>query len=256
MLILGYHSVHPRRTDALAVHPRQFVAQLEWLRRRYRILPLRDVVLAYLEGKPTKHLAAITFDDGMRDNYLEAFPILRAARLPATVFLAIEGIETGKPFSGENLHPRVDLPAEELLPLTWPQIHEMQAANITFGSHTFSHRRLPRLSDAELRHEVGESKTFLEEKLGTTMEFFCYPFGDFDERAKQAAIAAGYTATFVTPPRPLPSEDAHCLHRVGVYRDTSLLKLKLKSSPLGRKLRPLVLHLRAARNRGKHTAEN
>jgi peptidoglycan/xylan/chitin deacetylase (PgdA/CDA1 family) len=248
MLILAYHSISSQRTDDLAIHPRQFGAQLDWLRRNYKSVPLSEAVAAYLHGAPTGKLAAITFDDGMRDNYTEAFPVLRAAGMTATIFVSIDAIESGMPFrGGENLSKNANLRPEDLLPLTWGQIREMQQAGISFGSHTFAHPRLPRLGDVDLSREIAGSKRFLENKLQVPVPFFCYPFGDFDERVKQTAIAAGYLAAFVTPPRPLSSEDAYSIRRVGVYRSNSLLELRLKASPFGRKLHHLVRRFRTWR---------
>lgn len=80
-------------------------------------------------------------------------------------------------------------------PLSWDQIREMSEAGIEFGSHTVSHPILSRLDDAELRRELVESRSCLEQRLGRPATVLAYPVGGFDEfneKVVQAAIAAGY----------------------------------------------------------------
>jgi peptidoglycan/xylan/chitin deacetylase (PgdA/CDA1 family) len=85
---LGYHDI--------AVNPASFRRQLDFMRARgYRFLSLGQYE-AYLEGRFQLEGDSIllTFDDGYRDNYLEAFPVLQEFGIPATVFLCTGSIET------------------------------------------------------------------------------------------------------------------------------------------------------------------
>lgn len=80
-------------------------------------------------------------------------------------------------------------------PLDWNQIREMSAAGIEFGSHTVSHPILSRLDDEELRQELVESRTRLEQELGKSAPVLAYPVGgpdEFNEKVIQAAASAGY----------------------------------------------------------------
>jgi peptidoglycan/xylan/chitin deacetylase (PgdA/CDA1 family) len=237
MLILAYHSIDPERRDALAVHPDVFCAQLDWVQCRYDVVPLRDLVEARLGGADHRRLAALTFDDGLRDNYTHLFPILRERRLPAAVFLALDFIGTGRLFEGENMKRDAALRDDHRRGMEWPQVEEMRDSGlITFGSHTFSHSRLPRLDPAQQQREIDGSRRFLRERLGVEVDFFCYPFGDFDAASKRAVAAAGYRAAVVTR-RSLAGEDAFTLRRVGVYGHNSLRDVRLKANPLVRRLR-------------------
>jgi peptidoglycan/xylan/chitin deacetylase (PgdA/CDA1 family) len=95
-LVLRYHSVAAPEDRAdlyldqgLTLTPEAFERQLQFLTSRYRIVPLQDIVDRLHRGfPPQKDTVAITFDDGFRDNYVRAFPILRRYQAPATFYLA------------------------------------------------------------------------------------------------------------------------------------------------------------------------
>jgi peptidoglycan/xylan/chitin deacetylase (PgdA/CDA1 family) len=95
--ILTYHKVsldtHPFFGPT---HPVVFEQQMQFLAQYYRVLPLSDLVARSQHGDIPERAVAITFDDGYRDNYEFAFPILRKYQHPATVFVATGVIGTGK----------------------------------------------------------------------------------------------------------------------------------------------------------------
>jgi peptidoglycan/xylan/chitin deacetylase (PgdA/CDA1 family) len=78
--ILFYHGT-PRR------HAAALERQLRWLKRRFRVVPLRSVVAAARDGGPVGNQLALTFDDGLRSNVAVAYPILHKLALPATFFV-------------------------------------------------------------------------------------------------------------------------------------------------------------------------
>lgn len=93
LTVLTYHRiVNPSETPYYApvcsATPETFAEQLRTLRDNFRVVGLDEVVKLAATGfslnEPT---ALITFDDGYRDNFDAAFPILKAMRLPATFFL-------------------------------------------------------------------------------------------------------------------------------------------------------------------------
>lgn len=93
--ILFYHRVidEPNLLQ-LAVEPGRFEGQMRVLRRRARVVPLADLARRLEDPEPLEeNLAAITFDDGYRDNAEIAAPILERLGLPATFFVATDFID-------------------------------------------------------------------------------------------------------------------------------------------------------------------
>jgi peptidoglycan/xylan/chitin deacetylase (PgdA/CDA1 family) len=105
-VVLRYHSVAAREDRAdlyldhgLTITPEAFERQLQFLTSRYRIIPLQEIVDRLHRGLPLqKDTLAITFDDGFRDNYTRAFPILRRYRVPATFYLTTGCIDNRQLF--------------------------------------------------------------------------------------------------------------------------------------------------------------
>ena len=168
--ILCYHKVNDQDRCYTTVSRAQFELQMEHLASGgYQSVKLSDL----LNGSLKLPTIAITFDDGFRDNYEVAFPIMKKHGLTATIFLIAEKIGTGGYLSK-------------------PQILEMAEAGFEFGSHTMTHPELPTLSFEEKRAEVCESKQWLERELGIPIHYFCYPKGLYDEDAVDLVRIARY----------------------------------------------------------------
>lgn len=92
--VFMFHSVHPDASRDFgpwryAITPDRFERQVRAIADSYDVRPLSDIVAACRRGTPpTEPTAAITFDDGFRDNLTEALPILERHETPATVFVA------------------------------------------------------------------------------------------------------------------------------------------------------------------------
>jgi peptidoglycan/xylan/chitin deacetylase (PgdA/CDA1 family) len=158
-LILLYHRVTTLDTDPqlLAVTPENFVAQIELLQRIARPMPLADMVQAAGAGEDLRGAVAITFDDGYADNLLQAKPILRRHKVPATVFVATAGIDSTAEFFWDELDriflqpgelpPRLDLRIgttvyhADLAPYADEQAREFRSWNVTLKQDpTVRHR--------------------------------------------------------------------------------------------------------------------
>ncbi len=129
----------------------------------------------------------ITFDDGERNVYDYAFPILKKYGIKAVVFLVVGYI--GK----ENIWDMtVGSHAQHL---SWKDILEMKEWGIEFGSHTMTHRNLTKMSEADAEYELFESKRILEKKLGTCTSI-SYPFNRVNRTILQKTHDAGYRYGF------------------------------------------------------------
>jgi peptidoglycan/xylan/chitin deacetylase (PgdA/CDA1 family) len=100
--ILAYHRVashHDFPSDVPLTTTGDFEKQIKYLRRRYRLMSLAELGHALNEGTTIpSNAAVVTFDDGYKDNYLNAYPILKRYDVPATVFLATGHIDDATMF--------------------------------------------------------------------------------------------------------------------------------------------------------------
>jgi len=176
--ILMYHSVsdslfgksHPYYQ--INCSPPVFARQMRWLRQNgYRTMDLTQMWTAMETGQDVSKTVVITFDDGYRDFYTDAFDAMRQCGFTATIFLATDRIQ--------NTPVRID----GVDYLTWSEVAELHKAGIQFGSHTVSHPDLRSLSPEQIEYELGCSKETIEQKLGAPVESFSYPFA-FPEEDK------------------------------------------------------------------------
>jgi len=147
---------------------------------KYRVLPLPEIIAAFESGAalPDRTLA-ITIDDAFLSVYTEAWPRLKKAGLPFTLFVATNPIDQ-----------RV------ARYMTWDQLREMAVAGVTIGNHTGSHGHMPTRTPEENSRDVAQAQRRLETELGVVPKLFAYPFGE-NGRAVIATIReAGFAAAF------------------------------------------------------------
>jgi len=184
-----------------------FEAQMAYLAGcGYTPVSIEQMAWALNVGWPLpERPVAITFDDANQTNFDHAFPILQKHHLFATFFIPTRVVGT---------------PGR----LTWDEIAAMQRAGMRFGAHSLTHAWLTRLSLADARREVAESKTELESHLGVRVNVFAYPYGAASPQVIKLVQDAGYIAALGTSPprlRHTPAQRFY-LTRLGVYRGMTL----------------------------------
>jgi peptidoglycan/xylan/chitin deacetylase (PgdA/CDA1 family) len=216
-VVLMYHRVATSADDKdISVHPRTFNRQMSYLSKNFTVLSLHSLLDAIKQKQRfSRDIVAISFDDGFRDNYLNAFPILLHYKLPATIFLISGLIET-----------REDM-------LNWDEIKAMCKANISFGSHTVTHKILSTVDIETARHEISTSKAEIENILGQKIGLFAYPKGKtrhFNTQIKHLVEKAGYQAAFATENGEIHfHSDLFELKRIGI-RNFPLFVFKVRLS--------------------------
>lgn len=205
--ILCYHRVNDVNKNYLTVRPSDFEAQMKLLADAgYRTVGLADL----LEGTPGPKSVVITFDDGYEDNYLHAFRAMKKYGFAATIFCVAAKVGT----------PDY---------LSVAQIQEMRRAGFEFGSHTITHPNLKTISLAEKRREIGDSKAMLEKMLGAGVDYFCYPFGQYDEEAWKIVKESGYKAACCNAPGAAGRiENPYLLKRTEIANTDTLWDFKKK----------------------------
>lgn len=203
--ILGYHELSATMPEtAMRLHTSKFRTQMEVIRQLgLKVISLDEFNAWKDEGKeiPRKSVL-ITFDDGWKSVYTEAYPVLKEFGYPYTLFLYQNYVDGG----GKAL--------------TTAMIQEMVAHGATIGSHSISHpypvtiksyrKKGPQAYDAYLRKEMGESKNFLESKFSLNVSSYAYPGGFYTDEMLPIGTEFGYKHLFTVIPgkikRSLPNE--------------------------------------------------
>lgn len=170
--ILMYHylSVPPASADIyrtdLSVDPAQFRQQLAHLHENgFTTIDLYDLTLALSNQRelPPKPVL-LTFDDGYRDNYENAFPLLQEFGMKATFFIVTDVIEEGRPDY-----------------LTWKMVTEMSHAGMSMEMHTRTHPDLTLSEHDDQWEEIKGSQELILARTGHYPRFLAYPSGKYDE---------------------------------------------------------------------------
>lgn len=215
--ILMYHYLSTPPADAdiyrrdLSVAPELFAAQLDrLLAEGYTAVSLYTVIDALQRGAPLPDKpVVITFDDGYRDNYENAFPLLHARSMPATIFVVTDFIDEQRPEY-----------------LTWDMAREMLQAGISIESHGRNHFSLAGRDDDYLVWQALGSLETVEYELGIRPRFVSYPAGEYDQRTIDIFQSANYWAGVTTVQgATLNNAQLFELPRIRVHGDTTPDKL-------------------------------
>lgn len=209
--ILMYHHVNPEARDCLTVSPDTFERQMRFLKERhYLVLSVEALAGLIKQGKPIPpKTVVITFDDGNKDNYTYAFPILKKYGLCANLFLIIDEIS----------RPQGDK-------LTWEEVLAMRDSGlIYFGSHALGPEPLVNIKSAEeAKRQIFESKKALEARLNRRVDVFSYPEGRFTPQIRQWVKEAGYEVAVTTNPgKKFPNKDLYALKRLRISSNSGNL---------------------------------
>ena len=155
----------------------------------------------------------ITLDDGYRNNFEVAAPILFELKIPFSVFVITDFIKQAKKnFMNESMlkelagHPLVSI-----------------------GSHSRSHVRLTKCNRKELANEISGSKSYLEDLLGREIDMFSYPHGDFNSVVRSEVLKAEYKLGFTSHyDVNKKSQDKLKLNRNEIWNTDDLQTLKKK----------------------------
>ena len=238
LLIICYHSISDKRRDGLAVRVNSFRKQMEALRSR----GYQTITLASLARKlnDKEHILpqtlVITFDDGYRDNYLNAYPILKELGFTATIFLVTALVDTERMLYPQYYIQRYGGQPADYSILRWEEIREMANYGIEFGSHTCSHANLPTLPSHDIQHELVESKRVIEEQVSQPVVSFCYPEGLWSRSVIAVLDSIGYQCAVVTPNSTGLPATRFALKRVSIYRPNNHWLFELKISKAYRML--------------------
>ena len=140
-VILMYHQVCDRKDDPweLAVHPNHFQAQLEYLKKNFDVVPMSALADGITRRRMKKSIA-ITFDDGFKDNYTNAAPLLDWLEIPATFYVATTAVQNRSLYWWDALQQLIF--RTEVLPRHFEMMINEACVHFTFRSDHVLNKRL------------------------------------------------------------------------------------------------------------------
>ncbi len=175
--ILLYHRIEDLENPSrYAIPPADFAAQMQALYDwGYTAIPISLLVQAINQGAslPPRPVV-ITFDDGYKSVYANAFPVMRQYGFPGVNYIIAEAL------SGQGRMTRAEL-------------QELAGAGWEVGSHSLSHLNLMNFPD-QTWVQASQSRQYLLDELGLPVDTFAYPYGAADGYIMDKVSQYGYTA--------------------------------------------------------------
>jgi len=227
-----YHRFGEDRFPTTSIRTDQFEAHLDLLRDRgFNVVPLADLLALLTSGKPLPPMAvAITVDDAYLSVYETAWPRLRAAGWPFTVFVSTDPVDRG--FADY---------------MTWDQMREMASAGATFANHGAAHLHMIRRGGGEseeewerrVRNDITHAQRRLDYELSAMLAVlpnaFAYPYGEYDTAVAGIVQDLGYAAFGQQSGAIGPLSDRRALPRFAMaeaYASVDDFRTKARSLPL------------------------
>jgi len=152
----------------------------------------------------------LSFDDGLRSNYEIASPLLEKYGFTGWFFIPTDfpGVQVNEQIKFIKKHriaTRVNY-NDGRIAMTWNEIQQLDKKHV-IGCHTKTHHRmLASTTKDKLQSEIRESKRILEEKLGHSVDTFCWVGGEelsYSSQAAQTIREAKYKYSFMTNCMPI-----------------------------------------------------
>lgn len=183
--------------------PEKFDDQMRWIAKN----GFRPVTMAQLsdhlrDGSPLPFKPiVISFDDGWKDQYKNAIPILKKYNFNATFFIITDLV-------GHSAY------------MNWDEVSKISDFGMDIEPHSHTHARLPALSAERARKEINQSKKILESHIKKPVSVFAYPYGSYDDEIisfiKDAGFDAAVTVSGLNGGYLLREDQAYTLSRYAV----------------------------------------
>ncbi|MBQ2009878.1 MAG: polysaccharide deacetylase family protein [Selenomonadaceae bacterium] len=201
VMVLNYHKVVDEHMS-LSVPLADFEQHMKWLKEYgYTSITPEELYEFIVNGSelPEKPVL-ITFDDGYKDNYTNAYPIMKKYGFKGTIFVV-----TGFLGVYDNY-------------MTWEQAKELSDNGFSIESHTYSHKSMTEASDEEISKELTKSRDTIRNKLGIEADFMAYPTGTYNLHIAELVQKAGYKGAFTIKYDNVSREsNVYALERVPIF---------------------------------------
>lgn len=198
LIIVAYHRVVDGTTnpDLFAVSKRSFERQIIFLKSNYKVITFRELIDNKVNHCDSKDYVIITVDDGHKESFTHAAPILHKHKVSACFFIPTELIDH-VPNDANRVEDIKKYPG-----MTRKDLQQMKAMGFEIGAHTMSHAVLLQLPRDQVQGEVNGSQQELAQLLQYRVPYFAYPGGKkgrhYDQTTKEIVAAAGYEVCCTT----------------------------------------------------------
>lgn len=216
--VLIYHHVSDKTPKSTSVTVEQLVQHLDLIDELgLQVVPLTDITDAIKQKRAVPdNWVAITFDDGYRNVYDNAFPILQQRQIPFTVFV----------------NPSMVKPSK--LYMDWNQLKELSDAGAIIANHTLAHENLVQdgLTTEQIIKNINAAEAQIQQHLGQNHKMLAYPYGEYNEEVENALAQQGYIAFAQHSGAIDKTSNLTALMRFpanGIYANVKTLKNKVNS---------------------------
>lgn len=203
--ILMYHHIAPKIGDnPYYVSPDIFAQQMAWLKdNHYNVISLEKFYNGVYGNEllPEKPVV-LAFDDGNRDQYTNAVPVMKKYGYTGTFYIITNNVNLGGYF-------------------TWDMLKEMVKDGMDIESHTVHHPSLGTLDETQNEYELSKSKEVLESKLGISVKHLAYPGGSFSNITIAVLKKLGYLSatTVIHGQYHTKDQSPYKIHRMHIDSD-------------------------------------
>lgn len=224
--VLMYHHIADDTPPSTSTRVEVFKAHLDYLAEAHTVVDLVWALERLQAGEPiAENSVAITFDDAYKNVYTTAWPLLKEAGFPFTVFVATLPVDQGSRIT-----------------INWNQLREMHAAGVRILNHSNGHEYMVRsqaYDDAWFADTVAtitHAQKRLTEELGVAPPLiFAHPFGEYNDLLQNLLIDLGYIGMGQQSGGIAEFSDWLGLPRFaagGSAQNLDTLRVKLQSKPL------------------------
>ena len=180
-VVIVYHRFGEDNFPSTNITIEQFEAHMEELSKdEYSVKSLPEIIAALRAGRALpKNTVGISIDDSYLSVYKEAWPRLRKAKFPFTIFVATKPVDNRSPSH-----------------MSWNHLRELVDAGVTIGNHTVTHPHMPLLSSSRNSAEISKSNARFKAELGIVPALIAYPYGEYSLAVGKTTKQAGFVVGF------------------------------------------------------------
>ena len=225
--VFVYHRFGESGSLSTNVGLKRFEAEIAEIKSGgYTPMAIPDILRALKDGRALPDLAVgISADDAYLTVFTQAWPRLKAAGIPLTVFVATDAID----------RRLADF-------MSWDQIRQLAKEGVTIGSHAASHLHMADAPAAVNRDDMMRANARFKAELGFVPELFAYPYGEMSLAVREQVKAAGYEFAFGQHSGAVnPASDFLYLPRFAINEHFGdVAEFRLRARALGLPVRDLV----------------